>query len=166
MPDDGDAQIIEKITLSLMRVINKIEQGRRVARSYGPGLSLTRVEIEVCALIFRNDGITGSELSGLLGVTRSATSQIVSKLKAKELVSENYAPGAAKRKHLHLSDRGRDAARIAGQYQSAMAAALFGSADTAELHGYLDFINRLDRCHTEAIAAWETSGGPDFGAPR
>ena len=84
-PDDA---IGEAITISLLRVINKIQQGRRIPRDYGDGVSMTLLEAEMCALIARNDGVTGSELSEELAVTRSATSQIISKLKAKGLVTE------------------------------------------------------------------------------
>src|SRR5580698_8363989 len=96
---DGGA-IAEAITISLLRVINKIQQGRRIPRDYGDGVSMTLLEAEMCALIARNEGVTGSELSEELAVTRSATSQIISKLKAKGLVIERASVIDAKRKQL------------------------------------------------------------------
>lgn len=158
MPDDapeGDDNLVEAITTSLMRVVNKIEQGRRTPRDYGCGISMTLVETEMCALIFRHDGITGSELSEQLGVTRSATSQVIAKLRAKGLVSETPSAEDAKRKRLHLSDRGLQAAQIAQEYWAFMGAALFGSASTPELEGYLEFIRRLEAYHSDVVRGWE-----------
>lgn len=157
-PTDDD-HLVEAITISLLRVVNKIEQGRRIPRDYGAGVSMTLLETEMCALIFRQEGITGSELSDQLGVTRSATSQIVSKLKAKGLVGETPTAGDAKRKRLHLTERGRDAARIAEEYRASMGAALFDSATTAELRAYLKFVNRLETYHAEVVKRWDQTAG-------
>jgi DNA-binding MarR family transcriptional regulator len=153
---DRDA-LAEAITISLLRVINKIEQGRRVPRDYGAGISMTLLEAEMCALIFRNDGITGAELADELGVTRSATSQIVAKLKSKGLVEEQPAPDDAKRKRLHVTDRGRAAAQNARDYQVAMASALFGTASQAEVKAYLRFVERLEAYHTGVVDRWDSA---------
>src|ERR1700683_3517065 len=104
-PDQSNADVAEAITMSLLRVINKIEQGRRTPRDYGSGVSMTLLEAEMCALIAQHPGITGSELSEELSVTRSATSQTISKLRTKNLVSETPSHTDAKRKQLHLSNK-------------------------------------------------------------
>jgi DNA-binding MarR family transcriptional regulator len=141
--------LFEEITISLLRVINKIEQGRRVPRDYGAGVSMTLLETEMCALIFRNDGITSGELAIELGVTRSATSQIVAKLKSKGLVEEQPTPDDVKRKRLRVTRRGRAAAQTARDYQRAMASALFGTASRAEVNAYLRFVEKLEAYHAD-----------------
>lgn len=163
-PDDG--AVAEAITISLLRVINKIQQGRRIPRDYGAGVSMTLLEAEMCALIAANDGVTGSELSENLAVTRSATSQIISKLKDKDLVLERAAEHDAKRKQLYLTKRGQKAAATADDFKSAMAEALFGQEDEEELQAYLRFVTKLDTFHSEATQQLGTTPPPDQDLPQ
>lgn len=156
-----DSAIGGAITISLLRVINKIQQGRRVPRDYGAGVSMTLLEAEMCALIARSDGITGSELSEELAVTRSATSQIISKLKAKGLVTERASEDDAKRKQLSLTAHGHEAAVIADDFKSAMADAMFGGESAAELRAYLRFVTKLEAFHSGLIKQWEDNGASD-----
>jgi DNA-binding MarR family transcriptional regulator len=151
--------LAEEITISLLRVINKIEHGRRVPRDYGAGVSMTLLEAEMCSMIFRNDGVTGAELADELGVTRSATSQIIAKLKSKGLVQEQPTPDDAKRKRLHVTERGRVAARTANDYQGAMASALFGTASQAEIKASLRFVKKLEAYHAGVVDRWDRSDG-------
>jgi DNA-binding MarR family transcriptional regulator len=147
----SDDAIADVITISLLRVINKIQQGRRIPRDYGDGVSMTLLEAEMCALIARNEGVTGSELSEELAVTRSATSQIISKLKAKGLVTERASEGDAKRKQLSLTPHGHEAAAVADDFKAAMSDALFGRESTRELHAYLRFVTKLESFHAQAV---------------
>jgi DNA-binding MarR family transcriptional regulator len=149
-PDQSNADIAEAITMSLLRVINKIEQGRRTSRDYGSGVSMTLLEAEMCALIAQRPGVTGSELSEELGVTRSATSQTISKLKTKSLVSESPSHDDAKCKQLYLSPRGEQAAAIADKYKAQMAEQLFRESRD-ELESYLRFITKLESFHSGVI---------------
>jgi DNA-binding MarR family transcriptional regulator len=159
MPSRSDRDgLLEEITISLLRIINKIEHGRRVPRDYG-GVSMTLLEAQMCGLIFRNDGITGGELADELGVTRSATSQVVAKLKSKDLVEEQPNPADAKRKRLYVTDHGRAAALSANEYQSAMGRALFGTASQAEAKAYVRFVKRLEAYHAAVVDQWDPTAG-------
>jgi DNA-binding MarR family transcriptional regulator len=155
-PVQSNAYVAEAITMSLLRVINKIEQGRRTPRDYGSGVSMTLLEAEMCALIAQHPGITGSELSDELSVTRSATSQTIAKLRAKNLVSETPSHDDAKRKQLHLSTRGEQAAAIAEQFKRQMAEQLF-SESREELESYLRFVTRLESFHSQVVGKTEDS---------
>lgn len=152
-------ELVDDITMSLLRVINKIEQRRRVLRDYGAGVSMTLLEVEMCWLIFRNDGITGGELADKFGVTRSATSQILVKLKSKGLVDEQPKPDDAKRKCLHVTERGRVAAKTAEDYRTAMGSALFATASRAELKAHLRFVKNLEAYHAGVVDRWEAIDG-------
>lgn len=163
-PAVQDGAIAEAITISLLRVINKIQQGRRIPRDYGAGVSMTLLEAEMCALIAANDGVTGSELSDELAVTRSATSQIIAKLKGKGLVIERAAERDAKRKQLSLTDHGQKAAAVADDFKAAMADALFGRESAAELRAYLRFVTKLESFHSEVTQQWEASSRGDESA--
>jgi DNA-binding MarR family transcriptional regulator len=161
-PVQSNADVAEAITMSLLRVINKIEQGRRTPRDYGSGVSMTLLEAEMCALIAQHPGITGSELSEELSVTRSATSQTISKLRSKNLVSETPSHDDAKRKQLHLSTRGEQAAAIAKQFKAQMAEQLF-SESREELESYLRFVTRLEAFHSQVVGKTEDSADQNGG---
>ena len=97
---------------------------------------MTLLEAEMCALIARNDGVTGSELSEELAVTRSATSQIISNSRPKAS-SPKSSERDAKRKQLSLTPHGHDAAAVADDFKAAMADAIFGGESATELREYL-----------------------------
>ncbi|HET6733514.1 MarR family winged helix-turn-helix transcriptional regulator [Mycobacterium sp.] len=118
---------------------------------------MTLLEAEMCAMIAANDGVTGSELSEELAVTRSATSQIISKLKEKGLVTERVSELDAKRKQLSLTEQGKGAAAIADAYKSAMADALFEKESATELRAYLRFVTKLEAFHSQVIQEWEAA---------
>lgn len=148
VPEQSDSELAEQITTTLLRVINKIQLGRRTARTYADGISLSLVEAEMCALIGRRDGITGGEISTELGVTPSATSQVISKLKEKGFVSDEADVVDAKRKRLHLTEQGQNAADIAQQYLVVMSESLFGDS-REELEVCWRFVTRLEAFHNE-----------------
>ena len=50
----SDAQIADEITMTLLRVINKIQMGRRKSRRYGNAGELSLIEAEMCQLISRD----------------------------------------------------------------------------------------------------------------
>ena len=155
---NSDDAVAEAIISSLLRVINKIQQGRRIPRDYGAGISMTLLEAEMCALIAQQAGVTGSELSEQLGVTRSAMSQVITKLKGKSLVSEQASNSDAKRKHLYLTERGQAAAAIAEDFKTKMRNELFGES-RAELQAYLRFVTKLEAFHSDTVKDLQASDG-------
>lgn len=152
MPETDD-EIAHEITITLLRVINKIAQGRRTARSYGRA-RMTLVEAEMCLMISDHPGITGAEMSDNLGVTRSATSQVISKLKSKGFVTESHDVADAKRKQLFVTNLGREAAEIANGYSQRMREELFG-ASRGELESYRRFVTKLEAFHDRARTEWQ-----------
>lgn len=147
MPEKNDEIAIEIMT-TLLRVINKMQQTSRVPRDYGNAGRMTMLEAQMCFRISQEDGITGSELSAELGVTRSATSQTITKLKDKGLVVEQIDPDDAKRKRLYVTKRGQSAAGVAKGYLHLMSGELFDES-RAELKAYLRFVTRLEDFHKE-----------------
>lgn len=141
-------ELQEKITHVLLRVINKIEVGRRTPRHYGEAGMLTLLEAEICNLVLRSSGITGSELAKELGVSASAISHLVSKLKEKKLIREEFAEGNAKRKLLYLTPQGKKAANVALQYFVIMKQKLFDTS-SKELQAYYRFVLKLEELNTD-----------------
>lgn len=74
-------------------------------------------------------------------------SQVISKLKDKKLVTEQASDSHAKRKHLHLTQQGEDAAGIAEAFKTRM-------RDT-ELQAYL-FVTKFEAFHAETLRRWHT----------
>lgn len=77
---------------------------------------MTVAENEICTLIARCAGATGTEPSEKRGVTTSATSQ----LNDNESVVEQRSRSDAKRKQLYLTPGGRVAASIADAHTAQM----------------------------------------------
>lgn len=148
--DTAPGELTQNVIISLLRVLNKIQQGRRTSHTFVEGdVPMTLVEAEMCAMIDRDPGTTGAELSALLGVTRSATSQVITKLKQKGFVIDVTHPGDAKRRRLYLTDRGVKAASVANEYSKMLVAEVFGG-DPAEVAAYQRFLIKLEEFHDKA----------------
>ena len=159
MSEPGRASV-EQITSTLIRVINKIQQDRRLPRDFGKAGRLTLLEAHVCSIVARRPGLTGSELSVEIGVTRSATSQTVTKLKAKGLVRETTDRADAKRrKHLFLTKLGQQAAAIADGYLTIFSREIFEEPQE-ELDAYLRFLAKIESFQETAT---ERLADPDHG---
>lgn len=141
---DND-DLADEITRALLRVVNQMSRNRKHA--FGTDTPVTPVEAETCFMIFRQDGITGAELSNILGVTRSATSQVISRLKQKGFVTETNDPVDAKRKHLHVTVAGETAANNATSYFEMMRKDLYQTS-REELQSWLRFVVKLEEFHT------------------
>jgi len=133
-----------EITQTLVRVLNSI--GRNRTRRFGSETSLTMVEVELCFRIFAQENITGAELADQMGVSRSAISQVLSRLRARGYVSEHPLLGDAKRKQLRVTDAGADAVAIAARYFDMMKQELYAEP-VEELQAYLRFVTKLEAFH-------------------
>ena len=156
MASESNADVAQEVTITLLRVINKIAQGRRTTRDYGPQVSMTLVEAEMCLLISNQPGVTGAELSEELGVSRSATSQVITKLKSKGFVTEVHDFGDAKRKQLFVSELGQQAAEIAQGYAGKMTQELYGATSRKELESYRRFVTKLEDFHDGVRKQWNS----------
>ena len=96
----------------------------------------------MCALIFRHDGITGSELSERLRVTRSTTSRVIAKLRAKGSSGERRLRGRQAKAAAPVRSSCRQPRSL--EYRASMGAALFGSASTPELEAIWSSSRRLE----------------------
>jgi DNA-binding MarR family transcriptional regulator len=76
------------------------------ANSFGTGVAMYRSEIHTVQAIGKNPGINVTTLAAYFGVTKSAVSQTIGKLKKKGLVRKTYVPGNAKEVMLELTDLG------------------------------------------------------------
>ena len=139
----AEPDVARQIAIGLLRVVNKINQGRRSPRSYGAGPPMTMLEAEMCFLIAHHSGVTGSELSQQLGVTRSAMSQTIAKLKEKGFVVEVPDASDGKRKKLFVTPLGRRASNAVDDYARSMANEVFDTS-REELDSYLRLITKWE----------------------
>lgn len=151
MKKRGDNDLPDRINDILMQVFTQIVLHRRVPHRLSKTLKLTMVEAEMCLLISKRIGIIGSEIADALNVTRSATSQFISKLKEKGLVTVEPDAQNARLKRIYLTAPGKDAAAAAQRYEDMMAQALYDVSEN-ELEHYLDFVTKLKKFHAKAIS--------------
>lgn len=144
-PGTTEAALAYEVITTLLRVVNRINRGSH--RSVGADIQLTLVETEVCLLISDVPGITAGEIAQRLAVSRSATSQVLTRLKEKGFVIETVDSVDAKRKHLHLTGPGTQAAQAGAAFFDRMKDDIFNTP-RAELETYLDFVTKLDSFHS------------------
>jgi DNA-binding MarR family transcriptional regulator len=133
----------ERIALTLLRVLNKVQADRRVTLNYGSGRPITMIEAEVCALINASRRLTGSELANALGVTHSAISQVTTKLISKGHVRVQRDQSNGRIKWLSLTPAGQRAAREIRDHYQDMTASVLGSS-TRDRAVILRFLENLE----------------------
>jgi DNA-binding MarR family transcriptional regulator len=138
-----DEEIKSQVTATLLRVLNKVQADSRAERTYGDRLALTMVEAEIIALITR--GVTsGAEIAKELGVTHSAVSQVLRRLREKGFITSARNEDNARHKTLRLTPRGRSATKRIQEHYNVMAETLL-SVPERDIICYLDFVTRLEQ---------------------
>lgn len=95
-----------KISEAWIRVLNKMEAHERSPKDFGSGDLLHCSEIHTVMAIGKNPDINLTNLSQLLGITKSAISQMVSRLAKKDLVEKHRDPANDKEVLIRLTPRG------------------------------------------------------------
>ncbi len=149
----SDDELASEITNTLLRVINRVQRDK--ARNFGADASMTMVEAEVCYRILRQDGVSGVALSEQLAVSRSAISQVLSRLRSRGLVTETGDAHNGKRKLLHLTPEGMEAVRRSLDYYKLMVHEVL-AVPREELESYLRFVRKLESFQTSATAVLDS----------
>lgn len=84
----------------------KIQNREKRPNNFGTGEILYRFEIHVIDAINRNPGITASDLSKMLLVTKGAISQVISKLVKKGFIAKEKDPASNKMIYLTTTQKG------------------------------------------------------------
>lgn len=90
-----------------IRILNKMEAHEKVPRDFGSGDLLHCSEIHTIMAIGNNPGINVTNLSLLLGISKSAISQMITRLSKKELVERFQDDENEKEIRIRLSPRGK-----------------------------------------------------------
>lgn len=99
----------EDVLAHLSRIIAKSFELEKVPRDYGTGDLLYHSEIHTLHAIGVKPGLNVTQLAALLGVTKGAVSQVISKLSKKGLVDRYKEPENNKQVLLALTQKGQKA---------------------------------------------------------
>ena len=89
-----------------VRLLNKMDAMEKCPRDFGSGDLLHCSEIHTIMVIGKHPGITVTELSSVLGITKSAISQMIARLVKKNLVERTRREGNGKEILLRLTPHG------------------------------------------------------------
>lgn len=89
-----------------------------VGKDYGTGIELTMIEAHILQDIMSVENQTASALADKWKRTRSAISQIISKLESKQLVERSVNPEDRKSYHLSLTELGEQTALAHSRYDN------------------------------------------------
>ncbi|MFF0826040.1 MarR family winged helix-turn-helix transcriptional regulator [Brevibacillus sp. NPDC003359] len=96
---DAKANIIYKFVMTYSDYI-------KAARDYGTGETINMMEVHTLTVIEENPGITVTEVALEWNRTKSAVSQIITKLEKRGLIIRKKEHDNAKNVHLYVTDKG------------------------------------------------------------
>lgn len=99
----------EKMSYTFLRIVTKLSELDKKIRYYGTDQPLYEAEIHMIKSIKENEGIHVTGLAEMLGVTKGAVSQIITKLEHKGMVIKNTDPQNLSRLLLQLTQKGETA---------------------------------------------------------
>ncbi len=157
MDDNHKREELEAaVTTAMLRVFDKVQRNRRLARDYGTGDQLTMVEAEVCHLIAARREISPSDLADSIGVSRSAVSQALARMRARGLVTVEHPPDNAKARVVRVTPTGVIVANGVNELHRQMSEAVYAGAPD-DLEAFLALFTRLDTFFAEVLAETATS---------
>ncbi|WP_320171843.1 MarR family transcriptional regulator [Maridesulfovibrio sp.] len=122
-------EAVRNMTGRLMRIINKHSRIEEQPITIGEGIELTPHEIRCLHAIGFNEGTNLKNIAMVLGVTKSAVSQMIGKLEKRGLARKDPAPDNRKELLAGLTEKGWEAFRIHEQFHEKHMANLFDRLD-------------------------------------
>ena len=101
-----------EMSWKIHRILNKFQRLESTSIQLGPGKAITHKELHVIQAIGEIDQINITKIGAHFGVTKSAASQVVSKLVKKGLVAKEQAVHSGKEFQLTLTESGRVAYKL------------------------------------------------------
>jgi DNA-binding MarR family transcriptional regulator len=97
----------EKLALAFKRLFHVLTTGKRAPHEFGD-TALYGAEVHILEIIGKTPGITATDIVNDMQVTKGAVSQIVSKLRRKELVQNSPKAGNIKIHELYVTQKGME----------------------------------------------------------
>lgn len=98
-----------KVTEQIFGIIRLLEEEHKKPKDYGGGALLSHAEVLFLETIARNPDENVSALSERLGITKGAVTQMVGKLRQKELIETVKREDNKKEKYFCLTEKGETA---------------------------------------------------------
>jgi DNA-binding MarR family transcriptional regulator len=141
------AKILNDVIEQTMRLINKYISLEKELYNFGIDELLTPAEIHTIDCIGRNSGINVTNLAEKLGVTKGAVSQMVNKLKKRDLVTKLKDSENDRDVILLLSKKGKMA--FGGHIKFHMdmyndIMRLIENISTNEINSFMEIINKIE----------------------
>lgn len=95
-----------KVTDQIFGIVRLLEEERKKPKDYGNGILLYHGEMQFLEILVRYPSENVSRLSERLGITKGAITQMVEKLKQKELILTVTRNDNKKEKYFSLTDKG------------------------------------------------------------
>ncbi len=90
-----------------LRLTNIYQSVEGKSQAYGTNILLTRTEIHTIESIGNNPGVSITELSRVQGVSKSAVTQMITRLKSKHLVDQTKVQGSERDTRIELTELGK-----------------------------------------------------------
>ena len=133
-------QTIAELMMHFYRVVNKINELEKMPYDFGVGEKLYPSEIHTIQAIGNNSGINVTTLAQKLGITKGGVSQMISKLKKRELIEKVRSTDNDKEVLLILTAKGQKA---------------FNEHEKFHYDMYMDFIKYMDDISQEEIETFK-----------
>lgn len=101
--------ILQKISKQVFRIVNKHTRLEAIPIELPDGTRITHRELHVIEAIGKTQPCNVTDLSKEFGVSKSAASQIVTKLVKKKVIKKGFIPCNNKEYHLQLTEAGQHA---------------------------------------------------------
>lgn len=95
-----------QLTNKFFQIVSLLNDEQKVARDYGVGHLLFGSEIKLIEIIYQHPEINAGEMSGLLGITKGALTQLSNRLIQKGLAESYTKTGNKKEKYYRLTELG------------------------------------------------------------
>ena len=96
----------EKFFSYVYNIINKYNAQEKIPRDYGLESPIYQAELHMIETIGDRQGITATELTKALSITKGAVSQTIAKLDARGLIMRKRVPGSSNTAQIFLTEKG------------------------------------------------------------
>lgn len=131
-----------RLSESWIRMLNKMEVIEKCPKDFGSGDLLHCSEIHTLMVIGKTTDINLTELARILGISKSAASQMITRLLKKNLVEKTKSPENSKEIIIRLSAKGRIAFLGHEQYHAKVYARMYQKLGPLSDEQFL-FLTRL-----------------------
>ena len=136
---------IKRLANSFKRLIHVLSSGKNKPVKYGSH-ELFRAEVHILEIIAKNRGITATEITKRMDVTKGAISQIIIKLLKKKLIKKEPRTDDLKIQELFLTPEGESVIKFHTKHERILLVSLekeLESLDGKQIDIFSNIVNKL-----------------------